>query len=118
MLTQWLLAVALASGPSTTTPAAQRDVEAERPTVRIEIRGRLQVLATPTPADGNIVACLPPPFQYAIEVEGQRFHLQMTDAMGKGAELDGKQVIVSGELELDTVRVQTLRLPSDDALIQ
>jgi hypothetical protein len=105
-------------GLTATTPAAQRDVEAERPTVRIEIRGRLQVLATPTPADGDIVSCLPPPFQYAIEVDGQRFHLQMTSAMGKGSELDGRQVIVSGELDLDTVRVRNLRQPTDDPLLQ
>jgi hypothetical protein len=119
MMTKWLSALALLAGLAATAPAAPvvKPTPPHAAPVVVEIRGRLEVLYPPAQQDGDILGCLPP-IQYAIEVDGQRFHLNMNRFAGKARELDGQLVIVTGPLELDTVQVTDLRQPIDDALIR
>src|SRR5947209_2041828 len=116
MMLKWILAAVLSGGLTPTVSESVRAQEYERPVIRVELCGRLEVVGTPVSAsDDNIGACLPPPFQYFLEVGGRRYFLQMTSEMGKGAELHGMWVVVSGELNLDSVRVQALRQSGEDA---
>jgi hypothetical protein len=109
MMANWLLAAAL-YGSLTTTVPAEPLLHRTEPPVQVEIRGRLQVLHPRTGLDL--------PFQYAIEADGQRFHLGRNGILDKAIALDGQLVIVTGVLDFNTVQVTDLRQPKDDALLQ
>jgi hypothetical protein len=117
MMAKWLLAAALVGGLTATVSAEQtRPIpQLVKPSVKVELRGRLQVLYPPVAGDVD-GRCLPP-IQYAMLVDGQRIPLRINGFANKASDLDGMHVIVTGDLSLDTVSVTDMRQPIDDALI-
>jgi hypothetical protein len=109
MMAQWLLAAVLCGSLAASVPAEPVLQRTASP-IPIEIRGRLQVLYPRTGLDL--------PFQYAIEADGQRFHLGTSAILDKAIALDGQIVIVTGVLDVNSVQVTDVRQPLDDSLVQ
>lgn len=120
MLTKWFLAAALVTSITLTATAAPPPGK-DAP-VRVELRGKLIITGPKLMPDvqkgERTHACRPPLWEYALEVNGHRYHLSFVGANVPDQKLNGRLVIVSGTLDLDTVRVTEMVEPTDDALIQ
>jgi hypothetical protein len=119
MLTKWFLAATLFCCITLTATAAPQPKDAP---ILVELRGKLvitgpQLMQNPL-KEPAIQSCLPPLWEYALEVRGRRFHLLFSRSAAPDQKLNGQVVIVKGTLDLDTVNVADLSEPKDDAPIQ
>ncbi len=120
MSTKWVLAALVCGITVSAVPAAP--AKPKDAPIRVEFRGRLSVTSphrVPADKDDPIFhLCFPPFREYALDVHGQRFNLNIGRFGTQADKLNGQLVIVTGTLDLDTVTVTDLKQPLDEALTQ